>query len=324
MKLDLPVFQDVLAAAKRLEGMAIKTPVLESTWLNDVAGGRVFIKPECLQRTGSFKFRGAWNFISQLNKTDNPGGVVAFSSGNHAQGVAAAAAIKNLPALVIMPEDTPTIKVANTKTLGADVLTFDRASQDRNEIARQQLEIRNAILVPPFEHKFIMAGQGTVALEITEWAEENQICFDQLLVPTGGGGLIGGSGLVFEEKQPDTNVYPVEPLKFDDYRRSLIAGEVLANQVTTGSICDALMTPSSGNLTFAVNQPRLSGGLVVDDNEVRAAMRFAFERLKLVVEPGGAVALAAILSGKIDCRDKHTAIILSGGNVDPELFSSVL
>ncbi len=324
MKLDLPVFEDVLAAAKRLEGMAVKTPVMESSWLNDIAGGRVFIKPECLQRTGSFKFRGAWNFISRLDEKNTPGGVVAFSSGNHAQGVAAAAAIQNLPALIVMPGDSPAMKIANTKALGAEIVTYDRASEDRQEVTRHHLVARNAILVPPFDHKFIMAGQGTVALELVDWGQENQLTFDQLLVPTGGGGLVGGSALVFTEKLPEAAIFSVEPEKFDDYRRSLIAGKVVANEATTGSICDAIMTPSPGTLTFAVNQSRLSSGLVVGDDEVCQAMRFAFERLKLVVEPGGAVALAAILSGKIDCKGKHTAIILSGGNVDPELFASVL
>ncbi len=324
MKLDLPVFEDVVAAAARLEGMAVKTPVIESPWLNDIAGGRVFIKPECLQRTGSFKFRGAWNFISQLDANENPGGVVAYSSGNHAQGVAAAAGIRKLPTLIIMPSDSPAIKLANTRALGADVLTYDRATEDREEVARSQLEARNAILVPPFEHKFIIAGQGTTALEIAEWAQDNDVVIDQLLVPTGGGGLVGGCGLVFERKLPGAKVFSVEPEHFDDYRRSLEAGKIVSNPTTTGSICDALMSPSSGDLTFAVNQSRLAGGLVISDDEVRAAMRFAFERLKLVLEPGGAVALGAILSGKRDCKGKHTAIILSGGNVDHGLFASVL
>jgi len=323
-KLDLPVFADVLAAAKRLEGMAIKTPVIESSWLNDLAGGRVFIKPECLQRTGSFKFRGAWNFISRLNRKDNPGGVVAFSSGNHAQGVAAAAAIKNLPALIVMPADSPVIKIENTKALGAEVLTYDRASEDRNEIAHRQLKARGAVLVPPFDHKYIMAGQGTAALELADWALENHVDIDQVMIPTGGGGLVGGSALVFKTKMPKADIYPVEPALFDDYRRSLIAGEVVSNDVTTGSICDALMTPCSGHVTFAVNKLRLSNGLAVNDHEVCAAMKFAFERLKLVVEPGGAVALAAVLSSKIDCAGKNSALVLSGGNVDAAMFAGII
>jgi len=324
VKLDLPVFEDVLAAAQRLEGMAVKTPVLESPWLNEVAGGRVFIKLECLQRTGSFKFRGAWNFISQLDPDQHSGGVVAYSSGNHAQGVAAAAAIKGLPALIIMPSDAPAIKVANTKAYGAEVLTYDRASESREEVAQTQLAARNAILIPPFEHKFIVAGQGTVALELINWSQDNDIVFDQLLVPTGGGGLVGGCGMVFKHYLPMSEIFSVEPQDFDDYRRSIRTGEIVSNPTTTGSICDALMSPSAGDLTFAVNQPQLSPGLAVSDDEVREAMRFAFERLKLVVEPGGVVALAAILTGKTDCRDKNTAIVLSGGNVDAELYATVL
>ena len=323
-KLDLPVFEDVLAAAQRLEGMAVKTPVLESLWLNDVAGGRVFIKPECLQRTGSFKFRGAWNFISQLDPDKHSGGVVAYSSGNHAQGVAAAAAIKGLPALIIMPSDAPAIKIANTKAYGAEVLTYDRASEDREEVAQAQLAARNAILVPPFEHKFIVAGQGTTGLELINWSKDNDVVFDQILVPTGGGGLVGGCGLVFKHYLPKSEVFSVEPLDFDDYRRSIKAGEIVSNPTTTGSICDALMSPSAGELTFTVNRSQLSPGLAVSDDEVREAMRFAFERLKLVVEPGGAVALAAILTGKADCRDKNTAIVLSGGNVDAQMYATVL
>ena len=324
MKLDLPEFSDVVAAAKRLAQVAVKTPVIQSDWLNDVVGGRVFIKPECLQHTGSFKFRGAWNFISQLDTEKYPDGVVAFSSGNHAQGVAAAAAARNIPAVVVMPADSPQIKLDNTRALGAQVVTYDRQTEDREEVTARELAKRQAVLVPPFEHKFIVAGQGTAALELAEWGLENDILFDQLLVPTGGGGLIGGSGLVFEEKMPKAKIYSVEPEMFDDYRASLQAGEIVTNKETVGSICDALMSPSSGKLTFAVNQPRLSGGLTVSDDEARQAMKFAFERLKLVLEPGGAVALAALLSGKKDCHDKNTAIILSGGNVDAKLFAEML
>ena len=322
-ELDLPVFEDVLAAAQRLDGLAVKTPVIESLWLNDIAGGRVFIKPECLQRTGSFKFRGAWNFISQLDSEKHSGGVVAYSSGNHAQGVAAAAAMKGLPALIIMPSDAPAIKVANTKAMGAQVVTYDRASESREEVAASHLAARNGVLVPPFEHKFIIAGQGTTGLELINWAQDNDIVYDQLLVPTGGGGLVGGCGLVFKHYLPQADIYCVEPLEFDDYRRSIEAGKILSNQAMTGSICDALMSPSAGELTFAVNRSQISSGLAVSDDEVRNAMRFAFERLKLVVEPGGAVALAAVLTGKTDCRNKNTAIVLSGGNVDAQLYKTL-
>ena len=223
-----------------------------------------------------------------------------------------------------MPSDAPAIKIANTKAYGAEVLTYDRASESREEVAQTQLAARNAILIPPFEHKFIVAGQGTVALELINWSQDNDIVFDQLLVPTGGGGLVGGCGMVFKHYLPISEIFSVEPQDFDDYRRSIKIGEIVSNPTTTGSICDALMSPSAGDLTFAVNQPQLSPGLAVSDDEVREAMRFAFERLKLVVEPGGVVALAAILTGKTDCRDKNTAIVLSGGNVDAELYATVL
>ncbi len=320
----LPVMADVRDAVKRLDGMAVKTPVLEVPWLNEAVGGRVFIKPECLQRTGSFKFRGAWNYISQFDPVEQAGGVVAYSSGNHAQGVAAAATLKGLPSLIVMPFDSPKIKMENTKALGAEILTYDRTKVKREELAAEQVEKRKAVLVPPFENKNIMAGQGTISIEIIEWAQQNDVDIDQVLVPTGGGGLMAGTSLVFSELSPNTKIHPVEPDDFDDYKRSLEAGEIVANTITHGSICDAIMTDRAGELTFAINKPRLSEGLTVSDDEVRAAMKFAFERLKLVVEPGGVVALAAILSGKIDCKNKNTAIVLSGGNVDPEMFAAAL
>lgn len=322
--MDLPRYEDVVAAAERLEGYAVKTPVVESTWLNDAVGGRVFVKAECLQRTGSFKFRGAWNFISQLDRKQTAGKIVAYSSGNHAQGVAAAAALMDIPAVIIMPGDAPEIKLENTRALGAQVVTYDRETEDRDGVAQSYLKEPGAILVPPFEHKNIIAGQGTAALELFGWLGGQSQRADQLLVPIGGGGLIGGSALVAKKLSPQTKLHGVEPAGFDDFARSLAGGQLVANEKTTGSICDALMSPMGGKLTFAVNQPRLSQGLVVTDDEVRTAMRFAFERLKLVIEPGGAVTLAAVLSGKIDCADKNTAIIVSGGNVDAALFGQIL
>ena len=322
--MELPVFTDVVEAAERLEGKAVKTPVLRSDWLDEVVGGKVLIKPENLQRTGSFKFRGAWNFISRLDPAKNTGGVVAYSSGNHAQGVAAAAALMGLPAAIVMPEDSPAIKIANTKALGAEVVTYDRDRQQRDKVAGELVEARNAVLVPPYEHRFIAAGQGTLALELMEWARGEQITIDQMLVPAGGGGLIGGCGLVMKELSPQTQLYSVEPNGFDDLARSLQAGALLENEAMSGSICDALLTPSTGEMTFSLAQRQLAGGLTVSDDEVRVAMRFAFERLKLVIEPGGAVALAALLAGKIDAKRNTTAIVLSGGNVDGAMFGSVL
>lgn len=320
----LPCFEDVLAAAKRLEGYGVKTRVIESQWLNDAVGGRVLVKPECLQKTGSFKFRGAWNFISQLDRKETPGGIVAYSSGNHAQGVAAAAALRGIPAVVVMPSDAPAIKLENTRKLGAQVVTYDREHEDRDKVAERYIKEQGAVLVPPFEHKNIIAGQGTAALELFGWLEEHSEKVDRLLVPVGGGGLIAGSCLVAGQVSPQTKVHGVEPAGFDDFARSLAAGKLVSNDKRSGSICDALLSPRGGELTFAVNHPRLSHGLVVSDDEVRDAMRFAFERLKLVIEPGGAVTLAALLSGKVDCAGKNTAIIVSGGNVDADLYAKII
>jgi len=298
--------------------------MIEAPVLNERAGGRVLIKPECLQRTGSFKFRGAWNCISQLNEADWPGGVVAYSSGNHAQGVAAAAQIRGLPAVIVMPTDTPQIKKDNTRRLGAKIVEYDRASEAREVIAAELASERMAALVPPFDHPHIIAGQGTAAMELIEELAVRGDRLDQLIVPAGGGGLLAGSMLSAAALSPETNVYCAEPAGFDDHARSLVTGTREVNSGATGSICDALLSPQPGQLTFAINGPRLAGGLVVSDDEVRDAMRFAFTHLKLVVEPGGSVALAAILSGKIDTKEKSTGIILSGGNVDPGLFGETL
>ncbi|NNE23629.1 MAG: threonine/serine dehydratase [Rhizobiales bacterium] len=320
----LPDFDDVKAASGRLLGQAVRTPVIEAPLLNEKARGRVLIKPECLQRTGSFKFRGGWNCISQLDKSEWPGGVVAYSSGNHAQGVAAAAQICGLPAVIVMPADTPQIKKDNTRRLGAEIVEYDRASQAREEIAAKLAGERKAALVPPFDHPDIIAGQGTAVMELIEELAARGDRLDQLIVPAGGGGLLAGSMLSAKALSPETQVYCAEPAGFDDHARSLATGARQINNKATGSICDALLSPQPGQLTFAINGPVLAGGLVVSDDEVRAAMRFAFSHLKLVVEPGGSVALAAILSGKIDTQDKSTGIILSGGNVDPGLFGETL
>ena len=320
----LPGYDDVVAASRRLEGHAVRTPVLESVYLNEQVGGRVLIKPECLQRTGSFKFRGAWNFISRLDGKKNAGGVVAYSSGNHAQGVAAAAALKGLPALIIMPDDAPQMKLDNTRRLGAEIETYERNSQAREELAARRARERGAVIVPPYEHRHIIAGQGTAALEFISDAQKAGVTFDAILTPAGGGGLTAGTVLVAATASPGTSVHTVEPEDFDDHARSLISGGREANVKKSGSICDALMSTMPGELTFAINQARLGAGLAVSDDEVRTAMRFAFNELKLVAEPGGVVALAAVLAGKISCRNKSTGIIISGGNVDASLFRDVL
>jgi threonine dehydratase len=319
-----PTFEDIEHAARRLSGHAVRTPVIESPRLNAIAGGRVLIKAECLQRTGSFKFRGAWNRISQLDAQSAPGGVVAYSSGNHAQGVAAAARLRGLPALIVMPADTPRIKQDNTRALGAEVVTYDRATQSREEIAARHAKERGAVLVPPYDDPHIIAGQGTAGLELAAEAEQRGLSLDHVLVCCSGGGLTAGVALAMERRQPGAKVHSVEPEGFDDTLRSLESDRIERNDRTSGSICDALMSPSPGELTFAINRRLLGPGLAVSDAEAAEAVRFGFEVLKLVLEPGGAVALAAVLSGRLDCRDRTVAVVASGGNCDPETFARIL
>lgn len=323
-QLTQPQFSDIVEASQRLKGHAVRTALVRSDVLDEITGGRIFLKPECLQRTGSFKFRGAWNFISRLNARDNSGGVVAYSSGNHAQGVAAAARMMGIPALIVMPEDAPAIKKRNTIALGAEVVTYNRFGENRETIGDAIATERKAQIVPPYEHRWIIAGQGTAGLELVEDLNEYGETLDTMLVCTGGGGLTAGVALAVLAMAPDAKIYACEPEGFDDYGRSLAAGERVSNVPGAMSICDAIVTPTPGELTFSVNQPRLSGGLAVSEEEVRTAVRFAFETLKLVVEPGGAVALAALLAGKIDCRDRTVAATLSGGNADAEMMLDIL
>jgi threonine dehydratase len=323
-RMKLPTFRDIEAAAGRLEGHAVRTPVIESPKLNAMARGPVLVKAENLQRTGSFKFRGAWNCISQLDPSSAPGGVVAFSSGNHAQGVAAAARIRGLPALIVMPADTPQIKQDNTKSHGAEVVTYDRATESREEIAARYVRERGAVLVPPFEHPDVIAGQGTAGLELAEEAARRGVRLDDVLVCCSGGGLTAGIALAMEAKSPATRVHTVEPQGFDDYARSLRSETIEKNPRASGSICDALMSVSPGEMTFAINRRLLGEGLVVTDAEAAEAVRFAFAELKLVLEPGGAVALAAVLAGKLDTKGRATGVIASGGNCDAETFARIL
>lgn len=320
----LPTFADIEAAAKRIAGKAVVTPLLESEEVNKRIGGRVLIKPEVLQRTGSFKFRGAYNRISQIPERERAKGVVAYSSGNHAQGVAAAARLLGLPATIVMPSDAPAIKQVNTKGYGAEIVFYDRYGGSRDAVADEIVTRTGGTLVRPFDDAGIVAGQGTCGLEIARQAAERGIKLDALLVNCGGGGLIGGSALAMRALSPETKVYAVEPEGFDDTARSLAAGERLTNDPAARSICDALLSPSPGALTFALNSRLLAGGLAVSDRQVIEAIAYAFQVLKLVVEPGGAVTLAALLSGAFDARGKTVAIVLSGGNVDPEAFRSYL
>ena len=316
----LPSYEGVLDAARQIEGVAVRTPLLESPALNAVVGGRVLMKAETLQRAGAFKFRGAYNRISRLNAEERRRGVVAFSSGNHAQGVAAAAALAGTPAIIVMPSDSPRVKVEGVIGFGGEVRTYDRWTESREAIGAAIAADRGAILVPPFDDPFVIEGQGTAALEMLDQADAP---FDQLLCGASGGGLLAGINLVLAERSPNTQVFVVEPEAFDDTARSLAAGERVGHPQGPPSICDALMAPMPGELTWPINR-RLAGALTVSDAEAAEAMRFAFRHLKLVIEPGGAVSLAALLSGKAKARDRVTGIVLSGGNVDPALYAEII
>jgi len=310
-------------AARRLSGIAIRTPLLQSNVLDRIASGTVLLKPECFQQTGSFKIRGAYNLLGQLSADQAKRGVVAFSSGNHAQGAALAGKLLGIHTAIVMPGDAPAAKLENTRRLGGEVITYDRHSGDRERIARDLAAERGAYVVPSYDHPDIIAGQGTVGLEIAEQSRSLGFRPDQVLISCGGGGLTSGSAIALKARLPDVAVYPVEPEEFDDTARSLEQGVRVANPHTAASICDALQAEMPGEITFDINRKLVSGVLLVSDDEVREAMRFAFRSLKLVVEPGGAVALAAVLAGKIETAGKTTAVVLSGGNVDVEMFSSI-
>lgn len=321
----LPVtLADIEDAADRLAAIAVRTPLLRSPELDEFAAGQVWLKPECLQVTGSFKIRGAYNMMSRLSPGQAAHGVVAWSSGNHAQGVAAAGSMLGIKTAIVMPEDAPRSKLDNTRRLGGEPILYDRYTGDREAIARRIAMERQAALVPSYDHADIVAGQGTVGLEIMQQCAALGIVPDQVLIACSGGGLSAGCAVAIRGLSDATAIHPVEPQGFDDTARSLRAGERRTHDGTAHSICDALQAPTPGELTFAINGRLLSDGLVVSDQEVEAAMRFAFSRLKLVVEPGGAVALAAIIAGKVTTRERVTVAVLSGGNVDPDLFAAAL
>ncbi len=320
----LPDFSDVLAARSRLEGHAVITPLLRSEALDALTGGRILLKPECLQRTGTFKFRGAFNRLSMIPEADRSRGVVACSSGNHAQGVAEAARILGMPATIVMPSDAPALKRQRTEASGATVIAYDRETEDREAIAAQLCSERGATLVHPYDDAGVMAGQGTAGAELVEQAAAFGMVPDVVLTPCGGGGLTAGLALALQELAPGAELGTVEPEGFDDTARSLAAHERLANERAGGSVCDALLSPMPGKLTFRINEPRLSHALVVSDAEALAAVAFAFRELKLVVEPGGAVALAAVLSRHLPVAGRTVALVLSGGNVEPAMMARAL
>jgi len=320
----LPEISDVVEAAKTLARHAIVTPLLRSDALDAVVGGQLLLKAEPLQRTGSFKFRGAYNRISRLSDDEVRHGVVAWSSGNHAQGVAAAAALVGAPATIVMPSDAPAPKIANTRALGAEIVFYDRYTESRERIGANIAADKGATIVRPYDDPWIIAGQGTVGLEAAAQAMALGVRPDHALVPCGGGGLIAGCALALTDHLPAITVHPVEPSGFDDTTRSLATGERQSNDPAARSVCDALLAPEPGELTFSLNRQLLGDGLVVTDAEAEAAMRLAFQHLKIAVEPGGAVALAAALSGRFDCTGKTVLIVLSGGNVAPEQFQHAL
>ena len=322
----LPTAADVAEAAARLDGVAVRTPLLESAALNGAAGGRVLVKAEPLQVTGSFKFRGAYNRLSRIEPGERAAGVVAYSSGNHAQGVAAAAKRLGVPAVIVMPADAPAAKLDGTRFWGAEVVTYDRpGGEDRLAIAAALARARGAAIVPPYDDPWIIAGQGTVGMEIATQAAAVGARLDGVLVPVGGGGLIAGTVLALHETDPRLPVYAVEPEGFDDTARSLAAGERLSvADASAPSLCDALLAPTPGALTFEINRRHLAGGFFVSDAEVGNAVRAAFDHLKLVIEPGGAVALAAVLAGRIETAGKTLAVVASGGNVDAALYARIL
>ena len=319
-----PTYADVVSAAERIAGHAVITPLLESPLLNERLGGRLLVKAECLQRSGAFKFRGAYNRISRLDDKARKAGVVAFSSGNHAQGVAMVAQMLGVPATIVMPTDAPEIKIANTLAYGAEVVFYDREKESREEIGERLAAEKGATLVPSYDDPFVIAGQGTVGMELADQAEDMGARLDAVLIPCGGGGLSSGCALALSEICPEAQVFSIEPEGFDDTARSMAAGKRLTNEPGGRTFCDALILPTPGELTFSINRRLLTGGLAVSDTDVARAMKAAFECLKLVVEPGGAVALAAALSGAYDVHDKTVAVICSGGNVDAKVFAEVL
>lgn len=317
----LPTHHDVALAAERISGHVRVTPVLVNDALNHQIGGSCYFKAESLQETGSFKLRGAMNRLLQIPVDRRASGVVAFSSGNHAQGVARSAKRLGLPATIVMPEDAPAVKIAGVRADGADIRFYDRKTQSREDIAAEIASKRGAVLVPSFDDPMIIAGQGTCGLELNQQVDD----LDMIICCTGGGGLITGIALAYEGVSPRTQIWTAEPEGHDDWQRSLEQHQIISNSKGVRSICDAILTPQPGAITWGVGRRLLAGGLVVSDDHIREAMRLAFRHLKLVLEPGGAAALAAALFALPDAmKGKRIGIILTGGNVDADVFSEII
>lgn len=320
----LVTLDDVTQAAKALVGVITRTPLLENADVNEALGGRLLIKAECTQRTGAFKIRGAYNCIRQLTVSEKTRGAITYSSGNHGLGVALAARLLCSSALIVMPSDVPPAKMAAARALGAEIATFDRDTESSDAVVERLRAQTERVIVPPSADPRVLAGSGTVALEMHQQAHDLGANLDAVLVPCGGGGLTASTAVVMHALSPTTHVYSVEPELFDDTRRSLSAGERLANPKGQRTICDAIMTPIPNELTFPINLGLLAGGLVASDDEVRRAMRFAFEHYKIVVEPGAAVGIAAVLCGRLDMQGRVIATTVTGGNVDPARFCELI
>ena len=312
------------AAATRLQGHVRETPLLTSPFLDEIAGRRVLVKPECLQHTGSFKFRGAWSAISALDESARARGVIAYSSGNHAQGVAYAAAQHGTSSVIIMPSDAPQLKIENTRALGAEVVLYDRATESREEIGEALAAQRGLTLIRPYDEPQVIAGQGTVGLELARQAPALGVTEADVLICCGGGGLTSGIALALEGHAPGLRPRPCEPEGFDDVKRSLAAGSIQNNPAVSGNICDAILTPQPGEITFPILSRLCGPGFAVSEQEALRAMALAFLRLKIVLEPGGAVSLAAALFRKDQIEGDAVIVVASGGNVDPQIFEQAL
>jgi threonine dehydratase len=321
--MNMDAYEASVLAANRLKREAVHTPLVRSDLLDEQLGGRLLVKAENLQRTGSFKFRGAYNKIAGLDVATRNRGVVTYSSGNHGQAVALAARLFGISATVVMPRDAPGVKVENTRRYGAEIVLYDRASESREAIGEEICARTGATIVPPFDDPDVMAGQGTIALEIIEQMGDDLSSVDAILAGASGGGLMAGIAAVCEMRAPHVAIHPVEPENFDDLCRSLSCGERQRNEHSVGSICDALLGATPGVLPFSVLRRRAMHGYTVSDVEVRAAMLQAFRHLRLVLEPGGAAALAAVLSGKFPLYGRTVVVVASGGNVDETLFQQL-
>ncbi len=320
----VPTIADVESAAQTISGHAIRTPLLQSGALNAITDANVFVKPENLQLTGSFKFRGAYNAIAKLSEAERTKGVVACSSGNHAQGIGEAARRFGVAATIVMPADAPSIKIERTLASGAKVIHYNRETDDRDEISNRLVSETGAVLIHPYNNADVIAGQGTCGLEIAEDLEALGKTADRVFVCTGGGGLTAGVAIAIHSRFPNAKIHTVEPEDFDDYRLSLEAGEIRETPQRSGSICDAILAPSPGAIGFEINRNLVAEGLVISDRQALAAVHFAFEELKLVVEPGGAAALAALLKMGKQCAGEHIVVVISGGNVDPDVFMQAI